>query len=140
MSAIRVTQNKTPRISRISTDSGSADDAFELERSGAEVQEEREPESRSVQVMQSLRVVFGDEGIRGFDFEYDLAVDKEVGPVFPDLCLLMHDQDRHLPFKGYLPPSQFQCQRAFVNGFQESGSEKFMDLDRSADDSSRSSS
>jgi hypothetical protein len=30
--------------------------------------------------MQSLRVVFCDEGGRGFDFQYDLAVDKEVGP------------------------------------------------------------
>jgi hypothetical protein len=30
--------------------------------------------------MQGWRVVFCDEGGRGFDFYYDLAVDKEVGP------------------------------------------------------------
>ena len=120
-----------------STDSKSlADDTFELERPGAEVQEQRQPESRGGQVMQSFRVVFCDDGARGFDFWYDLAVDKEVGPVFPDLRLLIHDLDRHLPFKRYLPTGQFQCQRAFVNGFQESGSEQFVDLHRSADDPS----
>ena len=51
------------------TDSKSlADDKFELERPGAEVEEQRQPESRGGQVMQSLRVVFCDEGGRGFDF------------------------------------------------------------------------
>ena len=41
------------------TDSKSlADDTFELERPGAEVEEQRQPESRGGQVMQSLRVVF----------------------------------------------------------------------------------
>jgi hypothetical protein len=35
-----------------------ADDTFELERPGAEVEEQRQPESRGGQVMQSLRVVF----------------------------------------------------------------------------------
>ena len=37
--------------------------------------------------MQSLGVVFCDERGGGFDFEYDLALNKVVGPVFPDLCL-----------------------------------------------------
>ena len=41
------------------TDSKSlTDDTFELERPGAEVEEQRQPESRGGQVMQSLRVVF----------------------------------------------------------------------------------
>jgi hypothetical protein len=41
------------------TDSKSlADDTFELERRGAEVEEQRLPESRGGQVMQSLRAVF----------------------------------------------------------------------------------
>ncbi len=41
------------------TDSKSlADDTFELERPGAEVEEQRQPESHGSQVMQSLRVLF----------------------------------------------------------------------------------
>ena len=64
------------------------------------------------------------------------AVDKEVSPVFSDLCLRIQDHDRHLAFKRYLTLSQFQCQRVFMNGFEESGSEQVMHLHRSADDRS----
>jgi hypothetical protein len=35
-----------------------ADDTFELKRSGAEVEEQRQPESRGGQVMQRLRVLY----------------------------------------------------------------------------------
>jgi len=51
------------------TDSKSlADDMFELEQPGAEVEEQRQPEFRGGQVTQSLHAVFCDEGVGGFDF------------------------------------------------------------------------
>ena len=51
--------NKNATDSTDYTDSKSlADDTFELERPGDEVEEQRQPESRGGQVMQSLRVVF----------------------------------------------------------------------------------
>jgi hypothetical protein len=62
-------KSKNATDSTDSTDSKSlANDTFGLERPGAEIEEQRQPESRGGQVMQSLRVVFCDEGGSGFDF------------------------------------------------------------------------
>jgi hypothetical protein len=72
--------------------------------------------------VQGLRMVFRDEGRYGFYLKHDLAVDKEVGPILPDLFLFIGNRDRHLSFKGYPRLSQLYCQRVFINGFQESRS------------------
>ncbi len=64
--------------------------------------------------------MLGDESGSGLDFEHDLAVDDEVRPVFPDLCLLIRDCDWDLPFIRNLPLGSFKGQGALIDGFQES--------------------
>lgn len=105
-----------------------------------EIDEQSLRHSQQLQVCQGLRVMDGLQSVNRLQLDEELVLDQEVGAVLEIQAeVLVVDGDGNLAGEGNASQPQFVCQTALVHRLEQTRTERFVDLDGTANDLVRES-
>jgi hypothetical protein len=76
----------------------------------------------------------GGEAVHGLQFDHEPLSYQKIQPRLPDALSFVLHSDRYLPVKLDVAKREFDTQRFFVYGFEETRSQNAMHLDGCPDD------
>ena len=110
------------------------DQPFMFQAFGAEIQQDAQPDSCRLEVVQHLsNMLFGD-GFSGLEFQENCLIDYDVGEIVADNFSRIVYLNGLLLFDAEVLFSEFEREGILVDFLQESGAEGVPDLHGSAND------